>query len=85
MINSSNCSFITIGPLIFVNLIVAVVVANLSDSYDQLEKSRRARYRRLQGGDNNSAPVNRMVAELGTVVDEAWEKQIPYEVPVRRE
>ena len=51
-------AFITIGAFIFANLIVAVVVTNLERAYEQLKKSKKARYRRLKGQNDQSAPGN---------------------------
>ena len=73
--------FITIGAFVFANLIIAVVVTNLERAYDQLKKSHKARYRRLKGQADVSAPVNRPLADIKEVPEDVWEKQVPYEVP----
>lgn len=75
--------FITLGPFIFVNLIIGVVCANLGEAYDELEKTKKARYRRLKGHADISAPSNRTVVNVSEVRPDFFEKQIPYEVPVR--
>ncbi|KAL2914925.1 Cation channel sperm-associated protein 4 [Polyrhizophydium stewartii] len=77
-------SFIVIGALVFMKIIVAVVVANLEEAYKMLSIQEKARHRRLKSIRaiaTASEGSTRRVTNMPTRNHGVWKSQLPYELP----
>eukprot|EP00842_Homolaphlyctis_polyrhiza_P003549 jgi/Hompol1/4195/HPOL_001751-RA len=77
-------SFIVIGALVFMKIIVAVVVSNLEEAYMLMEIHKRARYRRLKSIRaiaQSTESSTRETINMPKNDDPVWRSQIPYELP----
>ncbi|KAI9223935.1 Ion transport protein-domain-containing protein [Blastocladiella britannica] len=76
--------FITIGQFVFSNLVVAVVVNNLEETYDNIKKQMKAKFRKLRSRATNAGAKSESLRALASVPDSeeaVYLNQIPFELP----
>ncbi|KAI8809047.1 Ion transport protein-domain-containing protein [Cladochytrium replicatum] len=77
-------SYIIVAPFIFLNMIVALVVANLEKSYKLQKKEQKQRNRQLKTSRSSTQGqklFQRPVVEMPPGDDPVWKTQIPFEIP----
>jgi hypothetical protein len=76
--------FVIIGPLIGMNMIVAVVVTNIQNAYKEMRQRREIKHRALDDTSvSHRHPSNQMVASVAItdVPPVIWSQQTPLQIP----
>ncbi|RKO86266.1 Ion transport protein-domain-containing protein, partial [Blyttiomyces helicus] len=75
-------SFMLVGAFILMKIIIAVVVANLEESYNMQRKDVKRKNRRLKSDSTQGHKrFQRPIVSMPAGDDPVWTTQIPYEVP----
>jgi hypothetical protein len=75
--------FIIIGPLIGMNMIVAVVVTNIQNAYKEMRQRREVKHRSLDDASHARAHSNVIVTSVSVsdVPPVIWSQQTPLQIP----